>query len=125
LAKYILNHDNVTPVEVEGLFGGAGKFLRFPLYSETEAPPFNLIAVTEMAPGARVGLHVQPDQQELLYILEGGGRFTLDGETTAVRTGDAILANAGTHFGLANTGASPLRYLVVKCRYIDTTARAE
>jgi mannose-6-phosphate isomerase-like protein (cupin superfamily) len=78
-----------------------------------------------MAPGARVGLHVQPDQQELLYILEGGGRFTLDGETTAVRTGDAILANAGANFGLANTGASPLRYLVVKCRLFDTTIRGE
>jgi quercetin dioxygenase-like cupin family protein len=116
LAKYIINHDNVTPVEMEGLFGGTGKFLRFPLYSEVQAPPFSLIAVTEMAPGARVGLHVQPDEQELLYVLEGGGRFTLDGKTTAVRTGDAILAQAGANFGLANTGASPLRYLVVKCR---------
>jgi quercetin dioxygenase-like cupin family protein len=125
LAKYILNPDNVTPAEIEGFHGGVGKLLRFPLYSETEAPPFTVVAVTEMASGARVGLHVQPDQQELLYILEGGGRFTLDGETTAVRTGDAILAAAGTNFGLANTGASPLRYLVVKCRVFDTTARSE
>jgi len=116
LAKYIINHDNVTPTEIDGLFGGSGKFLRFPLYGETDAPPFTVVAVTEMAPGAKVGLHVQPDQQELLYVLEGGGRFTLDGETTAVKTGDAILAQAGANFGLANTGASPLRYLVVKCR---------
>ncbi len=116
MANYILNHDRVTPLEIEGLAGGSGKFLRFPLYSETDAPPFTVAAVTEMAPGARVGLHVQPDQQEILYILGGGGRFTLDGETTPVRTGDVILARAGTNFGLANTGPSVLRYFVVKCR---------
>ncbi len=116
MAKNIVNCSSIVPAEVEGMFGGAGKFFRFPMYSDTEAPPFTVIAETEMAPGARAGIHIQPDLQELLYILSGAGEFTIDGETSAVRAGDAILARAGTHFGLANTGMSPLRYLVVKCR---------
>jgi oxalate decarboxylase/phosphoglucose isomerase-like protein (cupin superfamily) len=116
LEKYIVNCKDITPGAVEGLFGGEGKFLRFPMYCDAAAPPFTVIAETEMAPGARAGLHVQPDQQELLYLLAGDGHFTMDGETTAVHPGDAILARAGTNFGLANTGSTPLRYLVVKCR---------
>ena len=116
MEKYIVNCKDVTPAEVEGLFGGEGKFLRFPMYSDTAAPPFTVIAETEMAPGARAGLHVQPDQQELLYILAGNGHFTIDGETSPVTVGDAILARANANFGLSNTGSTPLRYLVVKCR---------
>lgn len=116
MAKYVIHHNDVVPGEIHGLFGGEGKFLRYPLYSDADAPPFTVIAITEMDPGARVGLHTQPDQQELLYVLEGAGHLTLDGETTAVRSGDAVLARAGVNFGLANTGSSTLRYLVVKCR---------
>ena len=116
MAKYIANHGAVTPAEIHGLFGGEGRFLRFPLYSDSDAPPFTVIAVTEMAPGARAGLHVQPDQQELLYLLEGAGEFSIDGETSPVRAGDALLARAGANFALANTSGSALKYLVVKCR---------
>ena len=116
MGKNIVNSKEVTPTEVHGLFGGEGKFLRLPLYSDSDAPPFTVIAETEMAPGARAGLHIQPDQQEFLYVLAGHGHFTIDGETSPVKPGDAILARAGANFGLANTGQGPLRYLVVKCR---------
>lgn len=116
MAQSIMNSKHVTPLEIQGLFGGAGRFLRFPLYAEEAAPPFTVIAETEMAPGARVGLHTQPDQQELLYILQGNGQFEMDGVLSQVGTGDALLARAGVNFGLTNTGDYPLRYLVVKCR---------
>ena len=101
---------------VEGLFGGAGRFQRFAHYGEQEAPPFTVIAETEMAPGSYAGLHTQPDQQELLYLLEGTGRFSIDGVQQDVGPGDAILARAGAEFALANTGKAPLRYLVVKAK---------
>lgn len=114
--KYIVNSKDITATELQGLFGGEGHFLRLPLYSDSDAPPFTVIAETVMAPGARVGLHTQPDQQELLYVLAGLGELTLNGETSAVKQGDAVLARAGSNFGLANTGTEPLRYLVVKCR---------
>ncbi len=114
--KFTARRETTEPIEIEGMFGGQGRFHRWTHYTETDAPPFTVIAETEMAPGARVGLHTQPDQQELLYILEGRGSFTLDGSTHEVEAGDAILARAGTHFGLSNPSPHPLRYLVVKCR---------
>lgn len=114
--KFIARRETTEPAEIEGLFGGKGHFRRWTYYTEAAAPPFTVIAETEMAPGARVGLHTQPDQQELLYILEGRGSFTLDGSTREVKAGDVILARTGTHFGLSNPSTHPLRYLVVKCR---------
>jgi quercetin dioxygenase-like cupin family protein len=116
MEKFVVNAKDIKPLELDGMFGGAGKFLRFPLYAETEAPPFTVIAEREMAAGARVGLHTQADQQELLYVLSGSGNFSIDGEMRAVKAGDACLARAGTNFGLHNIGDTPLRYLVVKCR---------
>ena len=74
--RFISNRGDLTPLQVDGMFGGAGHFLRFPHFGEHEAPPFTVIAETEMAPGSHAGLHIQPDQQELLYILEGTGRFS-------------------------------------------------
>jgi quercetin dioxygenase-like cupin family protein len=114
--RFICNSKTLTPLAVEGLFGGAGRCLRFPLFGEHDAPPFTVIAETEMAIGSYAGLHTQPDQQELLYILQGRGRFTIDGIAQDVGSGDALLARAGSEFALANTGPGPLRYLVVKCR---------
>lgn len=116
MGRFVSNSKNVTPAAVEGLFGGAGRFLRFPHYGEQDAPPFTVIAETEMAPGAYAGLHTQPDQQELLYLLAGSGSFAIDGVKQDVGAGDAILARAGTEFALTNTGKVPLRYLVVKAK---------
>lgn len=113
--RFISNRKDVTPSPVEGLFGGAGRFLRIPHFGAQDALPFTVIAETEMAPGAYAGLHTQPDQQELLYILEGSGNFRIDGQQQDVGPGDAILARAGTEFALSNTGSTTLRYLVVKC----------
>ena len=114
--KYISHRDHITPAETNGLFGGQGSFRRWTHYDDQAAPPFTVIAETEMAPGALAGLHVQPDQQELLYILEGCGRFEIDSQTTDVKAGDALLARAGNNFALTNTSNRPLRYLVVKSR---------
>lgn len=119
--KFLANRQDTAPAEIQGMFGGEGLFRRWSYYGETEAPPFTVIGETEMAPGARAGLHTQPDQQELLYILEGRGEFMIDGETRPVKAGDAILARAGSNFALANTSAEPLRYLVVKCRTTEAT----
>jgi mannose-6-phosphate isomerase-like protein (cupin superfamily) len=114
--EFVSRASRVLPAEIEGLFGGQGRFRRWSLFGPLDAPPFTVVAETEMAPGAFVGLHVQPDQQEILYVLEGQGTFRIDGREAAVSQGDAILARAGSNFGLRNTADGPLRYLVIKCK---------
>lgn len=121
MQKPLQNRQSAAPAEVRDLFGGKGLFRRWPYYSEGDGVlPFTIIVETEMEPGSYAGLHTQPDQHELLYILEGSGRFTIEGQTLEVKQGDALLAPAGTTFGLANPGGRPLRYLAVKCRTSGT-----
>src|SRR5882724_7878640 len=98
LAKSIINAKNIKPLEIDGLFGGKGKFLRYPMYDDKDAPPFTVVAETEMEVGSSIGMHTQTDQQELLYLLAGAGQITIDGETSQVSKGDAILARAGSSF---------------------------
>jgi len=117
MKRFIANRELVASAEVRDLFGGKGLFRRWPYYSEGDGVlPFTIIVETEMEPGSYAGLHTQPDQHELLYILEGAGRLAIEGEKLEVKQGDALLAPAGANFALANTGAGPLRYLAVKCR---------
>lgn len=115
----------VGPAEVRDLFGGKGLFRRWAHYSEADGvAPLTLAVETEMEPGSYAGLHAQPDQHELLYILSGAGKFTITlpgtgqggGETYEVKQGDALLAPAGASFALANPGREWLRYLAVKCK---------
>jgi len=115
--RNISNRELTAPVEVRGLFGGKGLFRRWAHYSEADGvAPFTVAAETEMEPGSHAGLHTQPDQHELLYILSGAGEFSINGETLEVKQGDALMAPAGANFALANPGREWLRYLAVKCR---------
>lgn len=117
MQKHITNRTSTASAEVRDLFGGKGLFRRWPYYSEGDGVfPFTIIVETEMEPGAHAGLHTQPGQHELLYILEGSGKFTIEDETHDVVQGDALLAPAGTTFALSNPGDQTLRYLAVKCR---------
>ena len=117
MQKHLANRQLVASAEVRDLFGGKGLFRRWFYYSEgDDVAPFTIVVETEMEPGSQAGLHTQPDQHELLYILEGSGRFAIDGEILEVKQGDALLAPAGANFALANPSDRPLRYLAVKCR---------
>ena len=74
--KHLANRDLVAAAEVRDLFGGKGLFRRYPYYSEGDGVlPFTIIVETVMEGGAYAGLHTQPGQHELLYVLEGAGRF--------------------------------------------------
>ncbi len=115
--RYKANQQLAPPSDVRDLFGGKGLFRRAIYYTDKDGiSPFTVIGETEMEPGSYAGIHTQPDQHELLYILEGQGSFTMEGQAMEVKQGDALMAPAGTNFALANTSQRPLRYLVVKCR---------
>jgi mannose-6-phosphate isomerase-like protein (cupin superfamily) len=49
--------------------------------------------------------------EEIYFVLKGQGRMEVDGETTHVRPGDAVLIPAGAWHQLENNGTSELRIL--------------
>src|SRR5437762_3460887 len=67
------------------------------LLDETTAPGLKEAAMTElvMLPGANVPEHTHDTSAELLYIIEGHGTMTLDGQASPIRAGMAIFIPAG------------------------------
>ena len=66
-----------------------------------------------LAPGQQQKPHVHDDQDKICYVLEGRGRFSLDGVDETLEAGDAIVARAGAAHGIANAADTPLLVLVV------------
>lgn len=66
-----------------------------------------------LAPGQSQKAHVHDDQDKICYVVEGRGRFSLDGAEEILEPGEAVVARAGSSHGIANAGDSPLIVLVV------------
>jgi quercetin dioxygenase-like cupin family protein len=66
-----------------------------------------------LGPGQSQKAHVHADQDKICYVVEGRGRFSLDGSDQVLEPGDAIVARAGAEHGIANAGDAPLVVLVV------------
>ena len=72
-----------------------------------------VIANVEIAPGGSAGRHTHPGD-EISYILSGEGEILMEGQPPLkVKAGDGIVIPAGTKHDAHNTGAAPLRLVVV------------
>jgi quercetin dioxygenase-like cupin family protein len=66
-----------------------------------------------LGPGQSQKAHVHDDQDKICYVVEGRGRFSLDGADETLEPGEAIVARAGAAHGITNAGEGPLVVLVV------------
>ncbi|MFE0356792.1 cupin domain-containing protein [Streptomyces nigra] len=57
----------------------------------------------EVPAGTRAPAHTV-SKEEILHVLDGGLRVTLDGETTDVTAGDTLIVNAGATLTVENPG---------------------
>jgi mannose-6-phosphate isomerase-like protein (cupin superfamily) len=85
----------------QNLVGGA---------SPIQATHFSLGHVTLEPNGGQVPWHNQ-EQEEIYFILEGGGEMCLGGEKHAVRGGQAVYIPPGVFHQLTNTGTTPMRMI--------------
>jgi quercetin dioxygenase-like cupin family protein len=65
------------------------------------------------APGEGPPLHRHEGQDELLYVLEGGLRFLLDGELQDAPAGSFVFVPRGAPHTWQNAADEPARFLVV------------
>lgn len=63
--------------------------------------------------GSAVGRHHHLETEEVYYILEGRGRMTVGEEAREVGMGDAVFIPRGSAHTLENTGAGPMRLLLI------------
>jgi mannose-6-phosphate isomerase-like protein (cupin superfamily) len=69
------------------------------------------LAEARLPAGASTQEHFHPRAEEIYYITHGAGKIRIEGETRAVRAGDAISIPPGKKHKLWNTGDEPLRLL--------------
>jgi mannose-6-phosphate isomerase-like protein (cupin superfamily) len=92
---------------------GHGSELR-PLIDRTTSEVTQCSLAEEvLPPGRAVAPHHHRELEEIYYIISGAGLMTVGHESVDVRTGDAIYVPRGHRHTLENTGARPIRLLVV------------
>ena len=69
------------------------------------------LAEARLPMGGATQEHYHPRTEEIYYITHGTGEIRVEGETRAVRVGDAIAIPPGQRHKLWNTGAETLRLL--------------
>lgn len=66
-----------------------------------------------LSPGQSQKAHTHADLDKVYYVVEGKGRFTLDGREERLGPGEAVLVRSGSEHGLVNDGPDPLVTLVI------------
>ena len=91
--------------------GGAGTTTAYPYFADAPELGF-FFRKRALHRGASIGLHPHA-HDEVYYVLEGTGDYTVDGTTTRVVPGDAVLIRAGSTHSLAQAGDADLVILIV------------
>lgn len=104
---------DVPPEERHRIREGEGRALLRPYLRKGEMAGVDFVSLVTLDPGASIGRHPHPAEEEFYLVLEGRGQATLDGEAFPVGPGDAFLCRASHSHGLRNTGEGPLTFLAV------------
>lgn len=97
-----------------GLFGGSGS-VRVWNAVPSPIPPFRAVLACELEPGASVGPHVQAEFAELVIVVSGEGRGSVNARHHALASGVVLELPLGDTLALENVSATePLRYFIVK-----------
>lgn len=70
-------------------------------------------AVMTIAPGADGGPPETHAADQVIYVIEGEGTITLDGDALIARPGNVVTIPAGVRHHVKSTGATPLFCLTV------------
>ena len=71
------------------------------------------LAEEMLPPGCAVTPHYHREIEEIYYVVAGRGLMTVGDETREVNAGDAVYVPRGRRHTLRNTGAEPIRLILV------------
>ena len=64
-------------------------------------------------PGSSIGPDRKPEMSEIYYVLAGDGTATIGAETAQIHTGDAVPVRLNDQQSFANSGSSPLEFMII------------
>jgi mannose-6-phosphate isomerase-like protein (cupin superfamily) len=95
-------------IDIEALTRGNEDFRR-----EVVTAEHSQVVLMTIPPREEIGEEVHEGIDQLLVFVEGVAEAILEGESSPVRAGQAVLVPAGTRHNFRNTGDSPLRLWTV------------
>lgn len=75
--------------------------------------PRLLVGLNAFEPGQSHALHGHADMDKVYQVVEGEGRFLLEGRELPMQAGDLLVAPAGVPHGVRNTGSGRLLVLAI------------
>lgn len=67
------------------------------------------VVIMSIPPGGEIGSEVHQDNDQMLILVEGSGKVTLDGRESDFNTGDVVVAPAGTEHNFVTTGDTAMK----------------
>ncbi len=109
-----IERDTAVAVTQPGPHEGGGSTTAFPFFADVEDLPL-VFRKRALHPGSAIGPHTQ-DDDEVYYVISGTGEYTLDGRTSAVSAGTALLTRRGSTHSLRQMGRDDLVILITYLR---------
>ncbi len=72
-----------------------------------------LVGLNAFEPGQAHALHAHAGMDKVYQVIEGEGRFLLEGRELPMKAGDLLVAPEGVPHGVRNTGATRLLVLAI------------
>ena len=105
-----IQRDADVAVKQSGPHDGTGVTTAYPFFADLEDLRM-VFRKRALHAGASIGVHTQEDD-EIYYVISGTGEYTLDGKTTNVSAGTALLTRRGSSHALRQTGKDDLVVLI-------------
>lgn len=71
------------------------------------------LVVMALPPGGEIGMEVHDHLDQFFRVEQGEGEAILEGVTSAIREGFAVIVPAGTNHNIVNTGSGPLKVYTI------------
>jgi mannose-6-phosphate isomerase-like protein (cupin superfamily) len=105
-----IERDADVAVKQPGPHEGGGTTTAYPFFADLKDLRL-VFRKRALHAGASIGVHTQEDD-EIYYVISGTGEYTLDGKTTTVSAGTALLTRRGSSHSLRQTGKEDLVILI-------------
>jgi len=66
------------------------------------------VVVMTLPPNGEIGAEVHPDTDQVFILMDGTGESRVEGDVSALETGDLVFVEAGKRHNILNRGPVPL-----------------